>query len=177
MSADESSGFQTDSLYLAGGVGIGCLCAQGVLTIAFAKLLPEGGFYRNQPGFLAHQLVALPLMFFVAWVGTRAWFSERDASTPEERVYNRDPTAELLASVLLGSLVLWDIPMTFLPTIYSHASMGHHVGLAALSGLSLTPYMQYYVPFFAGVIEISSVPLQVPSRRGEPLARVEQHCC
>ena len=151
---------QSESLLLAAGVGVGCLCAQSILTIAFSKLLPEA-FYRHQPGFLAHQLVALPMMFFVAWVGTRAWFSERDASTPEERVYERDATAELLASVLLGSLVLWDIPMTFIPTIYSHASMGHHVGLAALSVLSLTPYMQYYVPFFAGVIEISSVPLQV----------------
>jgi hypothetical protein len=38
--------------------------------------------------------------------------------------------------------------------------MGHHVGLAALALIALSPYLQYYVPFFAGVIEISSIPLQ-----------------
>ena len=141
-------------------VGVACLVLQAILTVLFAKLLPNG-WWRRQPGFLAHQLIALPLMLVVAWIGTSAWFdADRPAGTAESRIYGREPASELLSALLLGELLLWDIPLTCLPSIYSHASMGHHVGLAALALIALSPYLQYYVPFFAGVIEISSIPLQ-----------------
>lgn len=161
--ADDYSvpGIQTGSLQIALFTGFGCLAAQGALQYLFARALPDG-FWRRKPALVAHQLIALPLMFLVAAIGCRAWFSSaRETGTPESRIYSREPASETLAAILLGELVLWDIPFTLVPSLYSHASMGHHVGLAALAALSLTPFLQYYVPFFAGVIEISSIPLQV----------------
>jgi len=152
--------FHTESLYLALQVGLACIAAQGVLTLLFAKVLPDG-FWARKPGFLAHQIIALPMMIIVAIIGTRAWFTDSGLATAEARIYDRAPAAETLCAILLGELVLWDIPLTLLPSIYSHASMGHHIGLAALAAICLSPYMQFYAPFFAGVIEISSVPLQV----------------
>lgn len=160
VSTSSDEGIRMESLWLAICVGTICLFLQGLLTLLFAKLLPDG-WWRRQPGFLAHQVIALPFMCVVAYIGTAAWFSpDREFGTAETRVYGREQSSEVLCSLLFGALVLWDIPLTFLPTIYSHASMGHHVGLAALTLLSLTPFLQYYVPFFAGVIEISSIPLQ-----------------
>lgn len=47
--------------------------------------------------------------------------------------------------------VLWDIPLTFLPSIFSPAAMAHHVCTALLALLALRPYCAYYAPFFAGV--------------------------
>jgi len=155
-----SSSIESESLLLALYVGIACLLLQGLLTALFATLLPQG-WWQRQPGFLAHQIIALPLMIYVASVGTARWFSDRSVGTPDSRIYGRDSTSELLSAILLGELVFWDIPLTFLPTIYSPAAMGHHVGLAVLALIALTPYLQYYVPFFVGVIEISSIPLQV----------------
>jgi len=149
-----------ESLMLALYVGVACLVLQAILTLLFTKLLPDG-WWRRQPGFLAHQIIALPLMLVVAWIGSSAWLaSDRPVGTAESRIYGRDPSAELLSALLLGELLLWDIPLTCLPSIYSHATMGHHLGLAVLALLALMPYLQHYVPFFAGMIEISSIPLQ-----------------
>jgi len=102
----------------------------------------------------------------VATVGTTAWFfptaaSQQLYSTPEGRVYGYDATSDFMISLLLGELVMWDIPMTFFPSLFSGASLGHHVGMAVTAAIATRPFMLYYVPFFAGVVEISSIPLQV----------------
>ena len=79
------------------------------------------------------------------------------AATVEGRLYGVNPIGERISSVVLGAMVFWDIPCTCLPSIYSVAGMGHHVGLAVLSAIALLPYTQHYAPFFIGVIEISSI--------------------
>ena len=67
------------------GTGTACVAAQGLLTLLFAKWLPDG-IYRREPAFLAHQIVAFPVMCLVAYIGTVAWFfpdeeSQQMAST------------------------------------------------------------------------------------------------
>ena len=149
----------SDTLAIAAVTGGVCLAAQAWFTLLFARLLPDGP-WRSQPAFAAHQAVALPLMILVSVLGCMAWLApESPHATPHERIYGPCAAGEQLAAVLLGGLVLWDIPLTSLPSIYSPAAMGHHVVTSVLALLALRPYCAYYAPFFAGVIEISSVPL------------------
>ena len=150
---------------LAIAVGVGCLALQFVLQwLCTSSLLPDG-WWRKQPVFLAHQAIALPLMVYCAVVGTKAWFFPAaadvlTASTFDGRVNGHMEISEFLCAIILGACALWDIPMTFHKSLYSVASMGHHVGLAVMAVLCMRPYVQYYVPFFLGVVEISSIPLQ-----------------
>jgi len=148
------------NLALGLGVGLSCQAAQKLLEAGLSR---TNGWWSKQPTFVAHQIVAFPLMLYVASVGCAAWFSPRpaDHGFPDERIFGHDATGSHLAIVLLGALLIWDIPLTLDPSIYSAASMGHHVGLAALALLSLRPFVQYYAPFFVGVTELSSVPLQI----------------
>lgn len=134
-----------DNLVLGLGVGLSCLGAQKLLDFLLSR---TPGFWSKQPTFVAHQIVAFPLMLYVASVGCAAWFSPRpaDHGFPDERIFGHDATGSHLAIVLLGALLIWDIPLTLDPSIYSAASMGHHVGLAALALLSLRPFVQYCAP-------------------------------
>lgn len=99
-----------------------------------------------------HQVIVLPLMVAVSVLGCLAWWAPNGAAnaTPHDRIYAPNAAGERLAAVLLGELVLWDIPLTFLPTIWSPAAMAHHVCTALLALLALRPYCAYYAPFFAG---------------------------
>ena len=98
-------------------------------------------------------MIVLPLMVAVSVLGCLAWWAPNGAAnaTPHDRIYAPNAAGERLAAVLLGELVLWDIPLTFLPTIWSPAAMAHHVCTALLALLALRPYCAYYAPFFAGV--------------------------
>jgi hypothetical protein len=49
--------------------------------------------------------------------------------------------------------------MTFTKALYDPLVLLHHAGMLACAALSLLPYVQYYVPFFGGAIELSSIPL------------------
>ena len=115
-------------LTIAAGVGGTCLVLQAVLTLLFAKLLPAGP-WTSQPAFAAHQVIVLPLMVAVSVLGCLAWWAPNGAhATPHDRIYAPNAAGEQLAAVLLGELVLWDIPLAFLPSIFSPAAMAHHVG-------------------------------------------------
>lgn len=151
---------------LALSVGLVCLASQYALQSLLASTVLGDGWWRREPVFLAHQIIALPLMLLVAAIGTRAWFFPDEVdlstgSTAQGRVYGHYELGELLCVILLGAVTLWDVPLTFHSSLYSAANMGHHVGLALMALICVRPYLMYYAPFFAGVIELSSVPLQV----------------
>ena len=157
-------GFLPASVQLAVEVGLGLAICQLSLTALCSS--QWGGRARRQPAFVAHQIITLPLMLYVASIGSLGWFfptaeDNARAATVEGRLYGVNPIGERISSVVLGAMGFWDIPCTCLPSIYSVAGMGHHVGLAVLSAIALLPYTQHYAPFFIGVIEISSIPLVV----------------
>lgn len=152
------------SVIFAAQVGLGLAAAQLLLTALCAS--PLGGFARRQPAFVAHQIITLPLMAYIACLGCSGWFfptpeASALASTIEGRLYGRDDVGAKLASIVMGAMIFWDIPCTCVPSIYSAAGMGHHVGLAVLSSIALLPYLTHYCPFFVGVIELSSIPLVI----------------
>jgi len=153
----------TPPVQLAIKTGVCLAAAQLVLSALFS--LPCAGFARRQPAFTAHQVVTLPFMIYVAWVGSMGWFYPTphdlaNGQTLEGRLYGRDEVGERLSALVLGAMIFWDVPCTAcLPSIYSASGLGHHVALIALASICLLPYMQHYAPFFVGVIEISSIPL------------------
>ncbi|EOD15857.1 hypothetical protein EMIHUDRAFT_421470 [Emiliania huxleyi CCMP1516] len=55
--------------------------------------------------------------------------------------------------------LFWDLPVTLHAEMYDAVNLAHHVGMAISAALSLSPYVQYWVPFFGGLIEASSIPL------------------
>ena len=157
--------FDNPALELAVKVGAGLAAAQLLLGAVLASPIASP-IARREPAFVAHQLVTLPLMMYVSYLGCAGWFfpdeeAQELAATVEGRLYGRDPVGEKLSAIVLGAMVFWDIWATLLPSIYSAAGMGHHVGLAILAAICLMPYLQHYAPFFVGVIEISSVPLVI----------------
>eukprot|EP00931_Biecheleriopsis_adriatica_P091383 TRINITY_DN65267_c0_g1_i1.p1 TRINITY_DN65267_c0_g1~~TRINITY_DN65267_c0_g1_i1.p1 ORF type:complete len:296 (-),score=32.24 TRINITY_DN65267_c0_g1_i1:39-926(-) len=152
-----SSDFST--AVTVGGV---CAAAQLIFYAGFAFLLPKGP-WRNDPGFLAHQCVTLPLMLVMTLTGMQAWFAPGDFSEAlEERVFGRNATGEYLAQVAFGSMVMWDIPTGLLTKSLRKADMmAHHFLMAFLAFLACTPLFSCYIPFYFGVIELSSVPLAI----------------
>lgn len=106
-------------MFLALTVGVGLLCvgAQVILALLFGRLLPDG-IWRRQPGFLAHQIIGFPLMIVISVMGFQAWFfpdesSVATAATAQGRIYGYYRASDVLVSLLLGELIMWDIPMTF----------------------------------------------------------------
>ena len=52
--------------------------------------------------------------------------------------------------------VAWDIPTNLaVPSLRSPVMLAHHAGMAAAGFVALTPFAQFYFPFFTGVVEIS----------------------
>ena len=132
----------------------GCICAVVHLLAAglFAYVLPEGP-WRKQPGFLAHRVVAIPLMLVLSWIGTPAFLSNLmhyDESTRFDRVHGTEEAGSMCVQIVLGSQIFWDIPATlFVPSLYSRLMLVHHVLLAALCPIVLGPYVQWYAPYCA----------------------------
>ena len=128
--------FGADSaLYVTGLV---CLGSHLIGVLLFKRILPDGA-WRRHPQFLAHQMVALPLMLVCTYIGCSAWFwpspEERvAASTVDGRVHGVTASGELLARVVIGAQLFWDIPTTALvPALYSQLMMGHHVCLTIIA--------------------------------------------
>ena len=101
------------ALLTAATAGLCCAIAQALLTLLFARM---PGFWSQKPAFVAHQVVALPLMLYVAYLGCAGW-SRPAPPTVDDRVFGFDPIGAHLVAVLLGALLLWDIPMTLVPSI------------------------------------------------------------
>ena len=54
-------------------VGGCCAAVQLFCYLFFSTLAPDGP-WRREPGFSAHQVVALPFMVYLTCVGAREWF-------------------------------------------------------------------------------------------------------
>lgn len=160
---------------LATHIGITCLFAQLTFTLLFhkrTKILPEGP-WTHLPAFTAHQLVALPLMILLTYIGFRDWFfdpnKDPEGATSADRIfgsdrYPNDPNNIPLA-VGTGAILLWDIPLGFLSKPLRDPIMwGHHVGMfmvaATMTGMFCAGgdmIGHYYASFYFGIIELSGV--------------------
>jgi len=113
------------------------------------------------------------------------------AQTVDGRWHDEDAAGVLLAQIIIGMQLAWDIPtLLFVPSLWSpliswperkrQRSGVHHVGMTAVALVSLlSTFGQYHLPFFTGVVELSSIPLAVvdifhPSKFG---AYAERSVC
>lgn len=158
---------------LATHIGITCLFSQVTLTLLFNKrtgVVPSGP-WTYLPAFTAHQLVALPLMIILSYVGWRDWFFSPngydEGATASDRIFGYSNPNDISLAIGSGAILLWDTPTGLLsPPLRDPLMLAHHVGMflvaATMSGTfcsggNMIGY--YYVPFYFGVIELSGIPL------------------
>ena len=136
--------------------GAGLLSAQVALWFIFAKLLPDGP-WRAEPGFTAHQAIALPFVAYLAVVGLTTWLSDSSPGfdTALSRAVDVHPIGAHLVQLAAGAVAIWDTP-TCLAVASLRAQkemLVHHVLMAVVACLSASlPFMTYYCIFFFGVI-------------------------
>lgn len=131
------------------------------------------GPWSEMPLYTAHQIVATTLMIVFAYFGFAGWFfgSETGMDSANDRIFgaNADHTYDLLLAIGSGALLLWDIPTGFAsPPLRDLVMWLHHIGMFLVASTMAGTYCEgnqtigyYYVPFFFGVIELSSVFLSI----------------
>jgi len=115
-------------------------------------------------GYRAHHMIALCFMLFASTVGTSLWFSSTtgwlESAAGRFAVTSADSeVVRFLAAVLLGELLLWDLPTAlWVKRLRRPDMLLHHVAMALVAALvAYCPI--FYGLFYLGVVEISTVPL------------------
>lgn len=156
---------------LAVQAGLVCLIGQITLTCLFAYALPPGP-WTKLPHLTAHQAVSFPLMIYLSYHGSVAWFLEQDelaAQGTEGRMFGLSQRGHDMSAVVWGMMFLWDIPISFVvPALQDPLMLVHHLAMCFVSGVALGlfstdgyPLGTYYSPYFFGVVEFSSIFLTV----------------
>ena len=151
---------EDNELGLLLSTGIACSTAQCVLWLLFTFALGDGP-WRREPGFTAHQVVCFPLMIYLTYVGLSHFHLAAPApfNTPVSRVFEPHPVGTVMTKIVLGELLLWDIPSGLLvKSLREPLMVAHHVGMALTAAIGLYPGLNsYYALFFYGVIELSGI--------------------
>merc|ERR1712232_197391 len=99
-----------------------------------------------------------------SWIGIQGWFlpdaeALARSATPLQRATEPTSTGELVAELVLGFTVCFDIPVSlFVESKRTAVDLAHHIGMFIVAYAAFQPLMNFYVPFFFGVIEVSSIP-------------------
>ena len=141
-------------------VGLACLAVQIVFYVLFAYVLPPGP-WKDEPGFTAHQVVVVPLISYVAYVGCVNWSwswsglpLEPGFATVVERATKIHPIGSHLSQVVLGELILWDTPVGLIvPSLRIPEMLAHHILMAGVAYLSFTHgVMSYFTVCYFGAV-------------------------
>ena len=122
------------------------------------------------PSFTAHQIVVIPVLFYLSIQGLRD-FNIREVlgatattTTAVERVTS--PMHGHFSEFVLGMMFFWDIPTGLCtPALREVPMILHHIGMFVTAAISMgilsngVPIFAYYAPFYFGIVEISSIPL------------------
>ena len=140
----------------AGAIG---LAGQLGLTALFRA--SDDPVLSDAAGYTAHQAVAFLLMVFVTALGLLAWLNPPlAAATAAGRLLAPSDGARWLGAMLLGMLVAWDIPTSYLiPRLRKADVLAHHVGMAAVALVGSVWLPTHYGFYYMGVAELSSIPL------------------
>jgi len=153
--------------------GFMCLKAHLGLYILFRYLLPGSTTtttttrvvppWTQSPSLTAHRMVAFCAMIHWTYLGFRH-IGSFDYSTSQSTATLFIPAGFDLAQCVMGALVCWDIPSSVVggsgPTdLMMHL---HHGGMLLVVSCVLWGKVGTHVaPIFLGVIEVSSIPLQL----------------
>jgi len=139
-------------------------------TAALAQTLLSRGMSKSaEPavattaGYRAHHAIAFCFMLFASIVGGAVWCSSGGwAGVAASRFATLGPasdTVRFLAAVLLGELLLWDLPTAFwVKRLRRPDMLVHHAAMAIVAALVMRCPV-FYGAFYLGFIEISTLPL------------------
>ena len=159
-------------LFTPFAVLMGACCA--VVQVGAYLLLVTNFFGKGpwsiMPSFTAHQIVVIPVLFYLSIQGLRD-FNIREVigatattTTAVERVTS--PMHGHFSEFVLGMMFFWDIPTGLCtPALREVPMILHHIGMFMTAAISMgilsngVPIFAYYAPFYFGIVEISSIPL------------------
>ena len=131
-------------------------------TAAFTQLFRRVPDLKGSAAFTAHRLVSLGYMVAASLIGVVGWYLVPAPLTPAARLLESSGSARFLGAMLLGNLVLSDLPLAAMVRELRKPDMViHHIAMAivCLSAATYTPF--HYCLFYLGVAELSSIPLQL----------------
>ena len=147
--------------------GLGCLSVHILSYLLSSHVLPKGP-WTELPSFTAHQVVALPVMIYTTILGFQSWFGTLlEAECSNNMVLDIYPQGLYFGQLVIGGMLLWDIPTGFLSDGMGDPILHvHHIGMLLVAGITVgvfssQPIGSCYAPFFFGVIEVSSIPLAI----------------
>lgn len=129
-----------------------------VMAIVFSMIGP----FKKRPTLAAHHLAMVVPFVYLAFQGTFHWFTSSNAvpDAPSARMFHVLEGAACFAPTMLG-LQIFDLSTTMLvPGMGKADAIAHHtVALLLAYQLTSTGFMQYWSPFYFGMLELSSIPL------------------
>ncbi|GMI38649.1 hypothetical protein TrCOL_g11500 [Triparma columacea] len=115
-----------------------------------------------RPDLLAFQATCAVPILITALYGTKSYFAlkRKEDTTLEERVYGYSLPSIYLVSVNLAFQIFDILASLNLPEHFLPIPMFHHILASLVLNLCLRHQtLSYYAPFYAGVTEVSTVPL------------------
>ena len=151
-------------------VGISFITVHIVLYILFVTKVFGEGPWSAMPSYTAHKMITLPALTYLSINGL-LYFDIRGmhnhSATPMDRVMSPSPNKHL-SEFMFAMMVFWDVPVALLtPALRQSSMILHHIGMITLAAFSMGIFSNgvtlfgYYIPFYFGFIEISSLPLTV----------------
>lgn len=137
----------------------------GILLLSHLILQKSAGGMK--PGVVAHQVCTLVAFSYAAYHGFFLWMYDdivlqQHQGSYKDRLYGSNNVSFALCRFMIGFQTYDLISTALVPELRKLEIVGHHVAtlLTAMASASHGgPFFTYYVPFFFGFTELSSVPL------------------
>jgi hypothetical protein len=142
---------------MAGGTGLVC-------QFALTKYFEQSQLFHKHEAYTAHNAIALALMIIVSGIGIAGWWGMDAPLTAVGRLLgsaeSADGACRWLASIVTGFILFWDVPVSLaIPALRKPDVIVHHVVMAAVAYVGAAYLPMYYLFFYLGVSEISSIPV------------------
>mmetsp|Transcript_22723 Transcript_22723/g.34366 ORF Transcript_22723/g.34366 Transcript_22723/m.34366 type:complete len:268 (-) Transcript_22723:102-905(-) len=149
----------SDPVILPSGATV--LATHVFLTLIFKYLSPDGP-WKQMPSYTAHQVVAFVMMIYQSYLG----FYNFSGSGG---VFEDNPGGIYISQFCIGTMLVWDIPVRLVSDGMGDPIMhAHHVGFFLMAAVTMGFFSPNgeslganFAPFFFGMIELSSIPLQI----------------
>ena len=110
--------------------------------------------------YVAYQVICVLNLITVSWLGFYGSFYDM-GTTVEDHFYGSSKSARQLLFAMKNYMIWNTIVSLGIAECRTISMLLHHVTCILLAYLGEYPYLQYYAFFYAGLIEISSIPLSI----------------
>lgn len=141
-----------------------------VLLSLFIAFVPFDGPWKRTKVFSAKLVIGCAVLFYQTSKGFQNWWQDEYHAPFSELVQDEQDMFAggiFLSQLVLGGL-LYDIPAGILTGAVDNMMHAHHFGMFLVASVSMgwfnaagVPQYHRYAPFFFGIIELSSIPLQI----------------